>query len=109
MIRCKIDVTKILKEHLFQGKNGAKYLDCTLVPSTNSQYGDTHFICQDLPKELRLQGKKGPIIGNAKALEPFADKPKPAASRRTPEQEANLVRKDSGPGSDFDDTDDVPF
>jgi hypothetical protein len=87
MLRCKIDVTKILKEHLFQGKNGAKYLDCTLIPSTNSQYGDSHFIVQDLPKELRVSGKKGPIIGNAKTLD-FGGPPKPTQFNQAPEQDS---------------------
>ena len=81
LIYVKIDVTKILKEHLFAGKNGAKYLDVVLIPSSKSQYGDTHMAVQGLPKELRDQGTKGPIIGNAKEQDP-----KPAShSRPTPQ------------------------
>lgn len=68
LISIKIDVTKILKEKLFPGKSGAKYLDAVLIPSANSQYGDSHMIVQSVSKEERLAGKKGPIIGNAKII-----------------------------------------
>lgn len=68
MIRVKIDLNKIDESALFAGKNGASYLDLTLIPSKNSQYGDSHFCVQDLGKAAREAGKKGPIIGNAKTL-----------------------------------------
>lgn len=99
MLGIKIDVTKILKEHLFQGKNGAKYLDAVLIPSPNSSYGDSHFIAQGLPKELREQGKKGPIIGNAKILKSGGGKP-----QRKPEPtERQMANQDGGADED------VPF
>lgn len=100
LIAIKIDVTKILKEHLFQGKNGAKYLDAILVPSPQSQYGDSHFIAQGLPKELREQGKKGPIIGNAKVLAS-----KGGAQQRKPQP----TEKQLANQTDDDDGSCVPF
>jgi hypothetical protein len=39
-----------------------------MIPSPESRYGDSHFIAQSVTKEERQQGKKGPIIGNAKQL-----------------------------------------
>ena len=39
-----------------------------LIPTPTSAYNDSHMVCQSLPKELRDQGKKGPIVGNAKIL-----------------------------------------
>ena len=78
IIRIKIDVTKILKEHLFTGKTGAKYLDAALIPSKDSKFGDSHFIVQDIGAENRKAGKKGPIIGNAKPANGGAAKPAPA-------------------------------
>jgi hypothetical protein len=70
LIYAKIDVTKIDKARLFEGKNGAKYLDLVLVPSTNSKFGDTHFITQSCTKEERQSGLKMPILGNAKEQPP---------------------------------------
>ena len=74
LIYIKIDVTKIDKARLFQGKNGAKYLDLVCVPTTNSKYGDSHFITQSATKEERANGLKLPIIGNAKEQEPRANR-----------------------------------
>lgn len=83
IIRIKIDVTKIDKARLFQGKNGAQYLDATLLPSRNSQYGDSHMIVQDVTKEERLAGTKGAILGNAKTLEKRTDAPRQETETRT--------------------------
>lgn len=64
-IKLKINVTRILKAHLYAGKNG-KYLDLVVWPNKNGpdQYGNTHFVCQELSKEARDAGERGPIIGN---------------------------------------------
>lgn len=92
LIYAKIDVTKILKEHLFHAQSGAKYLDIVLIPSSKSQYGDTHMIVQGLPKELREKGQKGPIIGNAKEQEPKGEsRSAPKASQKpTPPPQDNI-------------------
>lgn len=98
----KIDVTKINKDHLFHGKNGAKYLDITLWENRDGpdQYGNSHMAVQQIPKELRDAGQKGPILGNAKE---FGGQSK---------QQAAPVRRQSTPGKppadDFDDSD-IPF
>jgi len=65
----KIDVTKIDKARLFQGKNGARYLDVALIETPNNQYGDSHMIVQSVSKEEREAGVKGAILGNIKTLE----------------------------------------
>lgn len=62
MIVLKIDVTKIDKNHLFQGKSG-KYMDAALVDKPND-FGDDGFVSQSVSKEDRAKGVKGPIIGN---------------------------------------------
>lgn len=70
IIKVKIDVTKIDKARLFAGKNGAKYLDCTLLGKDEpDQYGNDFMIVQDVSKEERLAGTKGAILGNAKKME----------------------------------------
>lgn len=86
LITCKIDVSKIIKSALFKGQSGT-YLDITLMPNRDgkSKYGDDYFIIQDIGKEARERGERGPIIGNAKIKEPKsqaqsrgAEKPAPA-------------------------------
>jgi len=74
----KIDVTKIEKARLFKGAKGT-YLDCIMIESKGSQYGDTHMIAQSVSKEEREKGVRGPIIGNAKEMGA-----RPAASSATP-------------------------
>ena len=65
MIKLKIDVKKIAKEHLFAGAK-CTYLDLTLLDNRDGedQYGNAGFIVQEVTKEKREAGIKGPIIGN---------------------------------------------
>ena len=93
-IKAKIDVTKILKEHLFQGKSG-KYLDvaCFKSDKGKSQYGDDGYVVQEISKEARDRGEKGPIIGNWRYHEqkPKAAAAAPKASTTTPDPEEDDV------------------
>ncbi len=66
MIVCKINVTRIDKTALFDGKNG-KYLDIALVEKPD-QYGNDGFVAQGLNQERRAKGEKGPIIGSWKTV-----------------------------------------
>lgn len=68
-IAAKIDVTKIDKKHLYAGKKGT-YLNVTIIPNKDgtNAYGDDYFIVQDVSKEARDAGEKGPIIGNARII-----------------------------------------
>lgn len=67
MIILKIDVTKIDKAHIFEGKKG-KYIEIVVMENRDGvdQYGNLFLAVQGIPKELRDQGKKGPILGNGK-------------------------------------------
>jgi hypothetical protein len=67
IIRCKIDVSKIAKEHLFKGAKGT-YLDITLLENRDGtdKYGNDFMVVQDIGKEARDAGKKGAILGNGK-------------------------------------------
>ena len=99
----KINVLKIAKEHLFQGKT-AKYLDIAIWPNKNGtdEYGNTHYITQSVCKEARDRGEKGAIIGNIKWVEAEEQQPKPAAkpsARPVPAKDPDI---DVAP-------DDVPF
>ena len=102
IIYLKIDCSKIDKARLFAGKNGAQYLDCVCIPSSNSQYGDSHMIVQSVTKEERLAGKKGPILGNAKEQEPRDNQDR----NSPPPRQAPAPRQ---PAPSPDDDGDVPF
>ena len=60
-----IDVTKIDKSKLFEGKEGAKYLNIAIIETPSSEY-NTHMIVQSLTKEEREKGLKGEILGGIK-------------------------------------------
>lgn len=62
----KLDVTKIDKTRIFQGKKG-KYIDLILIEKPNN-YGDDGFISHSMTKEEREAGKKSEILGNWKNL-----------------------------------------
>jgi len=79
LIAIKIDVSKIDKDRLFQGKKGS-YLDATVfLNDEEGQYGDNGMITQSVSKEEREAGVKGNILGNVKILGEFGDN-KPAAA-----------------------------
>ena len=59
--------------HLFEGEKGV-YLNMNMWVSKNSQYGDSHYLTQNLSKEVRdamseEEKKSLPILGNVKVME----------------------------------------
>ena len=64
IIKGSMDVLKITKSKLYAGTKGT-YLNFTLVPTPNSEYGD-YMVVEDVSKEEREAGQKGVILGNAK-------------------------------------------
>lgn len=81
MITLKIDVTKIDKAKLFEGKNGAKYLDIVLMERDDA-YGNNYMVVQSVSKEERLAGKRGAILGNGKNVGGNYAQPKRQAEER---------------------------
>ena len=67
IISAKIDVLKINKALLFKGAKGT-YLDISILENKGGtdQYGNDFVIIQDIGKEARERGEKGPILGNGK-------------------------------------------
>ena len=65
----KLDVSKIDKERLFKGAKGT-YLDITSFIDLDQldQYGNSGMVTQDVTKEEKAQGVKGPILGNCKVF-----------------------------------------
>jgi hypothetical protein len=102
IITAKIDVTKIEKERLFPGKNGAKYLDVVLIPTANDRFGNSHMVVQAVSKEERQAGVKGPILGNAKSL---------GGARRSQDEEGGqrISKPAAVKPKEFDADEDVPF
>ena len=68
-ISLSIDVTKIEKQRLYQGKKGT-YLDATVFVDVDEadQYGNHGMVTQSVSKEEKQQGVKGPILGNCKVF-----------------------------------------
>lgn len=68
-------VIPIEDANLFEGKKGV-YFNFTMRATSNSQYGDSHFITQDLPKQVRdamsdEEKKSQPFFGNIKPQEGY--------------------------------------
>lgn len=98
LINAKMDLAKILgaKIHkkdgrtflevtdcgLFEGRNGALYLDATLFPTPGHEYGD-YRITQDLPRARRDAGERGAILGNGKNRD-VGGQSRPAEQRQSP-------------------------
>jgi hypothetical protein len=84
IITAKIDVTKIDKARLFAGKNGAKYLDVTLLGrDAPDQYGNDFMVVQQVSQQERQSGVKGAILGNGRIIgqKGGASKPEPSGDQ----------------------------
>lgn len=84
MIALKIDCSKIDKSKLFEGKNGAKYLDVILMDRDDA-YGNNYMVVQSVSKEERLAGKRGAILGNGKNMGGNYAQPKRQAEEQQPD------------------------
>lgn len=100
MIAININVTRIDKSALHQGKNG-KYLALTLIENKNGkdQYGNDGFVAQDIGKDRRMAGEKGPILGNFKHVGGLIGG----------KQDSHNQAKSNGYQPQADDMDDIPF
>lgn len=74
-IQIKIDVTQVVKEHMFKSTKVNQrtgkcpvYLDLVAFENRDGpdQYGNTHTIKQGISKQAREQGVQMKIIGNMK-------------------------------------------
>ena len=92
-----IDVTKIDKARIIEGKKG-KYLDLTTFVDLEKQdqYGNNGFISQSTTKEERESDVQTPILGNVKVF-----------YKGDGQQQGQAAPPQAGPQTDFDD--DIPF
>ena len=102
-VSISIDVTKIEKARIFEGKKG-KYIDLTTFIDLDQvdQYENNGFISQTVTKEERASGVKAPILGNCKVF--FND------SQQAPQQnqQQGQQRQQGSPSTD-EFIDDIPF
>lgn len=98
-IRLKLNVSMIEKARLFKGKKGT-YLDATVFIDVDQQdqYGNNGMITQDVSKEERDSGVKGPILGNVEVFYNDSQQQQQEPQQQAPQQQ---------PVDDFDD--DIPF
>ena len=96
MITASIDVTKVDKDHLYQGKKG-KYLSLVFFDKKSEK--DDGYIVQGVSKEAREKGIKGAIIGNWRES---GRKPSRA-------QSGNNAQPAQSAASTTEDPDSVPF
>jgi hypothetical protein len=66
----KINLSKMDMARIFNGKEGAQYLDATIFVNMDEldQYGNSGMITQDVTKDEKAQGIKGNILGNGKVF-----------------------------------------
>lgn len=116
----KIDLLKLTGSKRFTSKDGVEHvaiplaannvfvgkkslsLDLTLMENRDGldSYGNNGFIVQDIGKDRRLAGEKGPIIGNWRHVGPTPQKP--------PQDPHNRAKADGYAPQD-DDSDPIPF
>ncbi len=110
MIRLKIDVTKIDKTAIHDGKKG-KYIDLTLMDNRDGrdQYDNDGFVVQDLGKERRLAGEKGPILGNWKDLDGGNQRQGRDVSAQEARKMHGSEKRVTNQTQPDDETDDIPF
>ena len=104
MIKASINVTKIEKGEIYVGKNG-KYVGLAFFANKGGpdQFGNDGFVTQEISKERRDNGERGPIIGNWKDLGGAAPQPEP-----TQHQQAKSNAYQRQP-VDMPDGDEIPF
>ena len=103
-----IDVTKILKERLYQGKKGT-YLDLTTFVDLDQvdQYDNNGFISQSLSKEERDGGAPHtPILGNVKV---FYRDDTTTAERGEQYAKGTAQAREAMAPAPMDDMGDIPF
>ena len=87
ILAVKIDVSKIEKEKLYEGKKGT-YLDAVLfLNDEDDKFGNNGMIVQSASKEERDKGIKGAILGNSSEIKKKEQTTKTEESEESEEQD----------------------
>lgn len=109
MIRLKINLSKVDESAIFVGKSGARYLDVTVIEKRDD-YGNDYMVTQDIGKDRRMNGERGPILGNGKKLNWSASAGRPAQTPQpTTKTYMNPTPSRTPPPQGEVGIDDVPF
>jgi len=102
-VKIKMDVSKIEKARLFKGQKGV-YLDATVFIDVDNkdQYENNGMITQDVKKEEKDQGVKGPILGNVQVFWRDDNNAPQQANQQAMAQQGNDP-------SDWEDDQSIPF
>lgn len=86
-VSLKINVSQIEKTRLYKGEKGT-YLDAIAFIDIDQkdQYGNNGMITQDVSKDEKAAGVKGPILGNARVF--FSDEISQPAKQQNTKWEA---------------------
>ena len=107
-VSLKINVSQIEKARLFKGAKGM-YLDATAFIDLDEldQYGNSGMITQDVSKEEKESGTKGPILGNAKVFWKGEGKQQSQSDQYQSQESRQAPQAAPANFDNFDD--DIPF
>jgi len=92
LISASIDLSKIDKSKITEGKNGAKYYNLLIsVNDTKNQYGQDVSISENQSKEERESGAKKNYIGNGKTIWSGGAKPQTDGPKTEPDYDSNSL------------------
>ena len=103
ILTIKIDVTKFLKDAFYKGEKGTYATLSVFVNDEKDDYGNFGMVKQDLGKERRDAGEKGPILGNVTRV--YEPEPRQPVARQM-NQQANRAQERFTPQQDEGD---IPF
>ena len=107
ILTLKIDVMKLDREAFYKGEKGTYATISVFVNDDKDDYGNYGRVTQDLGKERREAGERGPIIGNVTRI--FNQNGSGQVSQsRQPAAQSSSARL---PTNNFrnDDSDSIPF
>ena len=108
IITLKIDVTKFHREAFYKGDKGTYATISVFLNDQKDDYGQYGMIRQDLGKERREAGEKGPILGNVTHVFNQDSKPRQPQAQAM-NQQARDAQQQSHPYRPVESEDSIPF
>jgi hypothetical protein len=112
ILTLKIDVTKFYREAFYKGEKGTYATISVFVNDEKDDYGNFGMIRQDIGKERREAGEKGPILGNVVRIFNQDSKPRQPQAPAMNEQARQAQRSHQAKPQEraYDDrADEIPF